>query len=186
MFVDGKTPSDLNQQYIQNLSAFYTLCTLETKMELRGNPDLMTQVSLQNIPAHVSATAQGANGTLSSTNTSVKAQYRADFERNVLNINPGGIVTPGSQTNRNFVTTPVFAKINIFGPNVDFTTNEQKPGGYTQQLFYNAFYIVTMVTSKIDGSSFTQEVALRAFEVYTQANTTAQGSAAPRVCPARH
>jgi hypothetical protein len=190
------TPQAINQQYIQNLQAFYAAGPVDAKMTLRGNPDFMAMVSLQSIPEHVSAiTITSDGGAVSKSNPSVKAAYRAAFERDLLKLNgiSSGQSTGVNYSNegrkalsssinsqmlsgRNFVSSPVFAKINVFGPNVDFLTGGANVGDYTQKLFYDNYYFVHQVVSKIDGGKFTQEVSLRSFSLYSFPNTTAAGA----------
>lgn len=183
------TPQAVNQQYMQNLQAFYAAGPVEAKMTLRGNPDLMAQVSLQAIPAHVSAyTASSGAGEASKVNEDVKAKYREEFEKNLLKLNgagrrPGAVVDASAPLNarmlggRNFVSSPFFAKVNVYGPNVDFVTGGAGPGtDYAQKLFYDNYYFVDKVISKIDGSRFTQELSLRSFSVYNFPNTNTKGA----------
>lgn len=177
------TPQAVNQQYLQNLQAFYAAGPVEAKLTLRGNPDLMVQVALQAIPDHVSAyTIVNAKGDASEVNNDVKSKYRADFETNLLKLNGIKSSTAGSpintqmMTGRNFVSSPFFTKVNVFGPNVDFLTGAAAPGDYAQQLFYENYYFVDKVISKIDGARFTQELSMRSFSVYNFPNTSTQGA----------
>jgi hypothetical protein len=178
------TPQAVNQQYIQNLQAFYSGGPVEAKLQLRGNPDLLVSVSLQAIPEHVSAiTITGAGGELSATNESVKSKYRADFEKNLLKLNGGDAANAGSPVNsqmltgRNYVSSPFFMKVNVFGPNANFLTGAANPGDFAQKLFYENYYFVDTVVSKIDsGAKFTQDVSLRSFSVFNFPTVVAQGA----------
>jgi hypothetical protein len=190
------TPQAVNQQYIQNLQAFYAAGPVDAKMVLRGNPDLMVMVALQSIPQHVSAiTITSDGGAVSKTNQSVKTAYRTAFEKDLLRLNgisdgqSGGVnysnegrravgspINTQMLTGRNFVSSPVFAKVNVFGPNVDFLTGTANVGDYAQQLFYDNYYFVHQLVSKIDGARFTQEVSLRSFSLYSFPNTSAAGA----------
>lgn len=174
-------PQAIAQQYTQNLQAFYAAGPVEAKLQLRGNPDLMVMVSLQAIPEHVSAisvTSEG--GVTSNVNQSVKATYRAAFEKNLLRLNniggTSGTVNTKMMTGRNYVSSPFFTKVNVYGPNVDFLTGAPVPGDATVQLFYDNYYFVDKVISKVDGGKFTQEVSLRSFSIYSFPNTAAKGA----------
>ncbi len=194
------TPQALTQQYTQNLQAFYAAGPVEAKLQLRGNPDLLVSVALQSIPQHVSAISiTGDGGVASKANPSVKAQYRAAFEANLLKLNgvanpvvsagqnyshegrnsapkPGSPLNSQMLTGRNYLSSPLFAKINVFGPNVDFMTGATNTGDSTVPLFYDNYYFVDKITSKIDGVRFTQELSMRSFSLYNYPNTSAQGS----------
>jgi hypothetical protein len=186
---DGEdTPQAVNQQYTRNLQAFYSLGPVDAKLSLRGNPDLMLMVSLQALPAHVSGATITAKGELSETDLGVKAKYRVDFERDLLKLNGAPIDNPSSPINsrilsgRNFVSSPVFMKVNVFGPNVDYKTNEPIAGGdYSQKLFFDNFYLVDRVISKIEHTKFTQDIAIRSFSVFTFPSTTVKGAASSTV-----
>lgn len=175
--VDGDdTPQTVNQQYIQNLQAYYSGGPIEAKLQLRGNPDLLVSVSLQKIPTHVSAiTITKANGEISATNETVKNKYRADFEKDILKLTSAS-VNSSLLDSQNYLSSPFFMKVNVFGPNSNFVTGAANPGSFAQQLFYENYYFVDKVISKIDGARFTHEVALRSFCVFNFPTVLAQGA----------
>lgn len=181
-----ETPQAVNQQYIRNLSSYYNGGTLNAKATIRGNPAVFERITLQHIPAHISAvTITNDSGASSAPNPAIKATYRDDFERNVLKISPDKVGKPVSLdsilTGPAYVASPVFVKINIFGPNVDFSTNKQIEGDYTQKLFYDNYYFLDKIVSKIEGAKFTQELELRSFSVYGhKASTATQNVEKPR------
>jgi hypothetical protein len=176
------TPGELNQQYQRNLSAFYNAGPINAKLELRGNPDLFAQVALTQVPQHVNGlTITAAGGVTSSANTAVKSQYRANFDRNLLRLDgktplPRGAVDVRMLTGPSFVSSPVFVKVNVFGPNVDFTTNELIAGqNFSQKLLYDNYYWLSKITSKIDGVKFTQDLELSSYSVYGYSSPVADG-----------
>lgn len=173
------SPQAINQQYVQNLSAFYNTGPLEVKLELRGNPEILERIVLDQIPRHVSAVTALSKGVVSEASNATKTEYRKTFETDVLKLKADSIGKPVSKdsilSGPSFVSSPVFVKVNVFGPNVDFTTNMPvKNAPYTQKLFYDNYYMLSKVTSKIDGGKFTQELSLLTYSVYgaaTQPNT---------------
>jgi hypothetical protein len=176
------TPQEVNQQYVRNLSAFYNAGPVTAKLVLRGNPDIMAGVTLQDIQQHVTAvTVTAATGEISSTNTSVKAKYRADLEKSLLGpgitrASSGAFRVSNPLSGPSPMTSPVFVKVNVFGPNVNFVTNAPIAGqDFAQQLFYQNFYFLQKLTSKIEGSKFTQELDLLSYSVYGYTGWTAQG-----------
>lgn len=184
--LEGQSPQAVSQQYTQNLSAFYNAGPITAKLALRGNPDLMAQVSLQAMPKHVSAiTITDAGGATSSSNDDVKKDYRKRFERNLLKISDDaplyrGVVNATFLSGPSHVASPVFVKVNVYGPNVDFLTNELLQGkDFAVQLFYDNFYYLSKITSKIEGSKFTQELELQSFSVYGFPSTNAVGANTP-------
>lgn len=172
------SPQAVNQQYIRNLSSYYNGGTLNAKATIRGNPAIFERITLQHIPNHVSAvTITDDSGNSSVPNPAVKSAYRTEFEREVLKISADKIGQPVSPdsvlTGPAYVASPVFVKINIFGPNVDFSTNQAIEGDYTQKLFYDNYYFLDKIVSKVEGAKFTQELELRSFSVYGHKASTA-------------
>jgi hypothetical protein len=184
---DGETPQSVAQQYTRNISAFYNAGPITAKLELRGNPDILVGVTLPTIQQHVNSVTTGASGT-SSVNTGVKSEYRAAFEKS-LGITSGATnngdgtftLTSKAFTGPSFTTSPLFFKVNVYGPNVDFRTNEQLSGDYSAQLFYDNFYWAGTIRSLISGSKFTQEVELHSFSVFGYPGQTVQGATSSTV-----
>lgn len=181
---DDASPQAVNLQYKRNLSAFYNAGPIDAKLQLRGNPRLFDRVALTDIPQHVSAiTVSG--GTSSSINAAVKTRYRENLERNLLGISdrntpiPKGPISTEMLSGPSFVTSPVFVKVNVFGPNVNFLTNELIANqDFGQELFYDNYYWLNKITSKIEGSKFTQELDLKSYSVYGYSTGTAQNGTA--------
>lgn len=176
------TPQEVNQQYVRNLSAFYNAGPISAKLQLRGNPDIMAGITLQSLPRHVSAvTVTASTGEISSVNTSVKENYRAELEKNLLGpgitrLSSGAFKVQSPLSGPSFVTSPVFVKVNVFGPNVNFLTNAPIAGqDFAQQLFYQNYYFLEKITSKIEGAKFTQELELKSYSVYGYTGWTALG-----------
>lgn len=173
----------VSQQYMRNLSAFYNAGPVTAKLELRGNPQLMSGTVPGEIPRHVTAvTIASTPSGISETNLEVKAQYRAEFERSLLAKNAGLSAAKGGAfavrpllSGPSYVTSPVFVKVNVRTPNVDFQTNELVGGDFTRPLFEDNYYYLSKITHKIDGGKFVQEMELYSYSVYGYQTTTAQG-----------
>lgn len=175
----GRTAQAVDQQYVQNISAFYNAGPITAKLELRGNPDIMVSVSPQLIPQHVSAVTIGDGGQASVTNDSVKQKYRESMERNLLRIAPNQPIPSGPDTmlsGPSYLTSPVFVKVNVYGPNVDFLSQPIAGGDFTRQLFYDNYYYLSKIVSKVDGTKFTQELELQSYSVFGFPSTNAKGA----------
>jgi hypothetical protein len=175
------SPQTLSQRYLRNLSAFYNLGPYDAKLELRGNPDLIVFVTLTTIQPHVSSTEAGTNGGTTS-NASVKSTYRTAIEADIIGRSNGNIVRTGSSalkvqfTGPKFVTTPVFVKVNVFGPNVDFVSNDLVQGAaFQRRLLFDNYYWLSTITSKISGSKFTHELELKPYTMFGVSAVTASG-----------
>ena len=176
------TPQEINQQYMKNLSAFYNAAPYTAKLELRGNPDLLAGVVLQRLPRHIRTVTVNADGTVSNTNLDNKRAYRRELEQS-LGISTTGVYRgTGPLSGPSFVSTPLFVKVNVFGPNVDFVTNELVQGeAFTQRLFIDNYYFLSKIVSKIEGAKFTHEADLMTYSVYGAGSivTNTQGGARP-------
>lgn len=174
-----------SQSYARNLSSFYAQSAVMCNMTIRGNPDIMQKFNFEKPVLHTpstSATDAAAGGT-STTNSSVKSQYRQDLEKDILRL-PGAARSATSTNaftvNRplgdaSYVTSPVFAKINIKGPNVDAVTNELIDGqDFATEVLYNNYYVVFKVVNSIERGVFTQQLELWSHNVYGEGKLTAE------------
>lgn len=168
--------------YSRNLSAFYAQSPIMVNMRIKGNPSIMEKFNLDTPVPHTSATSAVATGT-SSTNSTVKSEYRRRLESDILRLDDGRSVTRsarGFSVNRplgdaSYVTSPVFAKINIKGPNVDPVTNELIDGqDFATEVLYNNYYVVFKVINVIENGVFTQELELWSHNVYGQGKLSAE------------
>jgi hypothetical protein len=171
------------QDYTRNLSMFYAMSPVTCIMTIRGNPLIMAKFNQSSFLEHVSATSADTKGGTSSTNNEAKSQYRSNFEAKILKDNmrtdsSGGkiqeIVKEGGTFKvvntlgkSNYSTAPVFVKINIKGPKVDFTSGAAIMGGdFAETLLQNNFYTVFKVTNKIEGHVFTQDLELYSHNIF--------------------
>lgn len=163
------------QEYARNLSAFYAISPIQTAITIKGNPDIMLKFSTPELPPHVSfATNTSATQTSASSDTA-RGQYRQEFEQRVLTLNRGGVTRASDGTfglNNQlgpdaYVTSPVFAKINIKGPNVDFRTNQMIEGqDFASEILLDNYYVVFRVTNIIERGVFSQQLELWSHNVF--------------------
>jgi hypothetical protein len=174
-----KRDVSVSQKYMQNLSRFYTQQAFEAQLTIRGNPDIMAKFCSRSFQQHVTAVtlAPTASQTQSRIDTSVKGVYRENFEKSILqnnqHTNTDGVVVQeivkegakfkvaNTLGNDHFSVMPVYIKVNVNGPKIDFRTGSQKIGGeFAELLFQNNFFLVARVMNIIDGHKFTQELHL--------------------------
>lgn len=150
------------QKYHQNLTAFYATNTSDVVMTIRGNPEIFKKFNIGEVLKHTEITD--------------KTAYRKDLEDRIIRANPGkfskdqsGSFSLTALSEKSYTATPVFAKLNIRGPNVDFLSNGA--GGskedYSTTLFEDNFYTVVKVAHIFNRSVFTQEINLCNFNIYT-------------------
>jgi hypothetical protein len=165
---DGEaTPQQVSQQYTQNLSDFYNLSG-QAKMTVRGNPDLLARCTFGFIPQHVSAVTITSAKANSETNEGVKEKWRTDLMDRLSKQIDGTSIAQ----------SPMFVKVNVYGPNVDFMTLDpiDSNENFTKQLLTDNFYWCGMIKTKIEGAHFTQELELNKFSVF---GASSKSNAAP-------
>jgi hypothetical protein len=187
-YATARTPSEQqrktadSQAYARNLSAFYAQSPIMVNMTIKGNPDIMEKFNHDKPVPHTTSTSATGTGT-STTNTTVKGAYREQLEADILKLNDGKSVTKSKNGfsikrplgDASYTTTPVFAKINIKGPNVDPTTNELIDGqDFAAEVLYNNYYVVFKVTNIIQRGVFTQELEMWSHNVYGQGKLSAE------------
>jgi hypothetical protein len=179
--------------YSRNLSAFYAQSPIMVSMKIKGNPDIMQKFNMDSPVENIRATSAVKDGT-STTNTTAKGEYRRKLEEDILKLNGGKSVTKsakGFSVNRplgdaSYVTSPVFAKVNVKGPNVDPVTNELVDGqDFATEVLYNNYYVVFKVTNVIENGVFTQDLELWSHNVYGQGKLTAEATKAKQAEVAR-
>ena len=150
------------QKYHQNLTAFYATNTSDVVMTIRGNPEIFQKFNVGEVLKHTEITD--------------KTAYREDLEKRIIKANPDKITKDQngsfrltSLSEKSYAATPVFARLNIRGPNVDFLSNGAggSEGDYSTTLFEDNFYMITKVTHIFNRSVFTQEINLKNFNIYT-------------------
>jgi hypothetical protein len=69
--------------------------------------------------------------------------------------------------------SPVFAKVNIMGPNIDLATNDfVENADFATKLLIDNFYVVFKLTNSIQGGVFTQELELYSHNVFGRTKIT--------------
>lgn len=183
--LDNSSPQEINQQYTQNLSNWYFQSPIQAKLVMRGNPYFLDKCNVQYVPPHIrSRTLLDASGEVSKADTSVKQNYRKALETyldgNGMNRqNDGSFQVTNRLAGPNLATSPMFAKVNIYGPNVNFISSEPIAGqDFAQKLFDTGYFTVMEVISKIEGTKFTQELKLFSNGLFGAPTFTAQGAQA--------
>jgi hypothetical protein len=169
------------QSYSRNLSAFYAQSPIMVNIVIKGNPDIMEKFNLGKPLDHTSPTSVGSTGT-STTNQTVKTAYREKLVKEILNTEEGVSVSEKGNFsikaplgNQSYVSTPVFVKLNIKGPNVDFRSNQMRDGeSFATEVLYNNYYVVFKIVNTIERGVFTQELELWSHNVYGTGKLTAE------------
>ena len=176
------------QEYTRTLAFFHFLSSINLDMTIRGNPNLLRKYAdrderggiaphgdiidtptLESFFGQTQLTAEGNYlGSLAGRISSAKGLYYSEYygpRLNKLIAPPAG--APDSLMNGVDVSTaPVFVKVNILAPNVDFTGQYiEGQSMFTDKFFFKGPYIVLFIKHKFIDGEFTQELNLIPFDV---------------------
>lgn len=192
LFTQMASPEKLAQQkrnlqdYTRNLSLFYAMCPIHAIMTIRGNPRIMDRFNAGTLLKHENAvTNNGASGN-SATNLSIKSDYRAWFENNIIKSNThtetaangqttevtefkqedGSIVVDNVLGTDSYSAVPVFVKVNVKGPNRDFAGDFVSGTDFATEILTNNYYVVFRVTNHFERDNFTQTLELWSQNVF--------------------
>lgn len=189
------------QEFTQTYAYLHFLSSISLEMTIRGNPNLIRKYADRNtrggIPPHVtiiSATdvqqiAQGSitpeklfDQTLAKSVSTAKAKYYADYVSPRIK---GPITTSSGQGDPlldgpDVSVEPVFCKINILAPNVDYT-GDYKRGEkmFTDEFFYNGIYQVLLVQTNFSAGEFSHTLTLIPYDVSGTITQNDAGSTSP-------
>lgn len=165
-----------SQEYSRNLSMFYAASPIQTNMVIKGNPLLFRKFNVGTVPSNVQSTTNiSPEKGNSIPNAQTHAGYREDLERRVLKtlpagsaVNKGSVTVDSTLDSQTYATAPVFVKLNIKGPTVDFTTNEMVKGkDFSSSILPDVYFAVFKVVHNFEGSNFTQELELFSHNIYS-------------------
>jgi len=178
-----------SNDYMRNLSMYYAMAPITAILTIRGNPDIMLKFNQNSFLEHPpvgdapAAQAPTTTGVVVNKNTGKHGAYRNSFEQKILAGNvhtdiAGGKVEEFEQRGStfrvaktlgpaNYAVSPVFARVNVMGPNVDDRTGLPKPGeDFAHKLLIDNFYVVFKVTNIIERNSFTQQLELYSHNIF--------------------
>jgi hypothetical protein len=171
----------VNQKWTRNLSTYYAISPIIAVMTIKGNPNIMDKFNVGDFLPHISAfsgTAIGVTTGQIKTNT-LRETYTQMLTEQILNNNvnesgssrlkagSGRSFTVDTLGNQSYTIAPVFVKVNILGPNVDFRTSELINGEkFSTDLLLDAYYVVHKISNSIEGNNFTQTIELFSHNIY--------------------
>lgn len=177
---DGTQMIKAKQEHTNTLAVLHFLGSMNATMTIRGNPNLLKKYCDTNtrggMPPHtlnmkaadlkalsssqlVETADDFFRNTISAKLSSGKEIYRTKFldartESKVVGTDP---ILHGND----IAVSPMFAKINIFAPNVDFLGNPMRGESlYTNKFFYDGVYMVMFITHSFENGSFKQTLTL--------------------------
>lgn len=177
---DGTQMIKAKQEHTNTLAILHFLGSMNATMTIRGNPNLLKKYCDTNtrggVPPHtlnmkatdlkVLSNSQLPEtvddffrNTISTKLNSGKELYRTKF----LDVRTESKVTGTDPIlhGNDIAVSPMFAKINIFAPNVDFLGNPMHGESlYTNKFFYDGIYMVMFITHTFENGSFKQTLTM--------------------------
>lgn len=173
--------SKAKQEHVSTLAVLHFVGSLESDLTVRGNPNLFRKYADRNtrggIPTHsLSMTAEILKD-LTTSKTDVDTFFKNDLKNKVTGgkesyfrdyIKPrhDDVLTSGTDPlldGTDISVGPVYVKINIYAPNVDFEGN-QMPGPdapmFTNSFFYNGVYMIIGITHSFNNGTFNHTMSL--------------------------
>ena len=171
------------QEHTSTLAVLHFLGSLNAQMTIRGNPNLFRKYADRNsrggIPRHTlvmktddlkDVTAGQAEtfftNSVKGKVSSGKKEYMDTYVVPRISAAGNGGDSDPIMHGGDVAANPLFAKINIYAPNVDFLGNTI-PGNaaFTNRFFYNGVYLVAYITHIFDGGNFTQHLSLIPYDI---------------------
>jgi hypothetical protein len=178
---DAKRNIKAKQEYHSTMAALHFMGSMESEMTIRGNPNLLRKYCDRNVrggvPRHTlvmktddlkNITSDSAEAffknTVQSRIRDGKAEYYSTFvepRQNMKRMGDKDAVIDGPD----IATLPLFAKINIYAPKVDFLGNPQAGAMFENRFFHNGVYQIVFITHSLTNGSFTQTMRLLPWDV---------------------
>lgn len=162
-------------EWIRNVQMAHGRSSLGLVMTIRGNPELLPKYLIDLIPEHVITESVDLTKIDSTTNNltitwdSQKRKYRQELEQFLSESSDasGAAAFKGPHA----LTSPLFVKVNILSPNTmrvgseTFSLDINSNGMFTK-FWYDGWYMIQNITTKISGGEFVQEFTLTAYEIF--------------------
>lgn len=159
------------QEYLKVLADIHGQSSLSTKMKIRGNPDLFVKSMGNTVLPHLSISpgSLSSNKEVTFLDNSIK-EYNAALAKRLNSTSAKG--DNPLLAGYDFALSPLYIKINIYGPKIDpVFGNQLMPGveKFAQKYFYEGWYFVFKIAHFLEGNNFTQEIDMGAIEVFKSA-----------------
>lgn len=174
------------QEYRQTFAMLHFLSTINLSMSIRGNPELIRKFADRDVRGGIAphpkivntetlnrfaSQAQNTardnyNGTLRSSLESAKALYESQYTQpRIARALSSAPVTELNQ-GPDISTYPLFVKINIMAPNVDYTGQHRNGEPFfTDRFFFDGVYYTLMIKTLFEGGEFSHDLELIPFDV---------------------
>jgi hypothetical protein len=160
------------QRYTANLTKFYAGSPITVAMRIKGNPEILHKFNIDTLLDH--RPAGDADGVL---------KYRADLDARIARLGFEGKgngkfkMQESALSEASYIASPVFVRVKVMGPNVDFKTNTELDGDYATSVLTDCYYTVFKVSNEFTGHNFTQTLELYSHNIFGGNKIAAAGPA---------
>lgn len=174
------------QEHTSTMAALHFLGSMHAEMTVRGNPNIIRKYADRNVrggipkhPATISSpdtlksllnkdqkfAEDVFNKQIKGRISSEKAQYYNSYVKPRINDSLGTKGTDPLLHGSDVAVNPLFVKVNIFAPNVDFLGSGNQGDMFTNKFFYTGAYMVMFINTIFDQSSFKHTLNLIPYDV---------------------
>lgn len=173
------------QEYASTIAQFHFLSSIDTDITIRGNPNIIEKyadrgtrggipphpefISSNDLPAINSAQSgeSAFENIIEQRLASAKSRYYGSYVKPRIDMVPRGPASDTLLSGPDISVSPIFCKINMFAPNIDYTTSDFQGAGprYTDEFFYKGPYMVMTVKTVMEGGDFTHTLNLIPYDV---------------------
>jgi hypothetical protein len=174
------------QEYTSTLAYFSFVSNTNLNITIRGNPNIIRKyadvIQKGGVPPHPSLMGAPELKSLNSADSSQtsKAVFEKSLKSGVASAKDSYYSTyieprlKGNQdtsdpllSGPDVTVEPVFCKINVKAPNIDYTTSDFKDGEsqYTDGWFYGGAYQILFITTTFSGGEFTHQLSMIPYDV---------------------
>lgn len=152
--VDGSALKEqAHAEYVRTMADLYATSTVDLKMRIRGNPNLMNQVTFS-MPPHATPDVNAA-------------QYLSFIKDYTTSVQTEANAVGGNMEAANSLSPavfPIFTKVNIYSPD-KFRANASDTQ-FGSKFWYDKYYMVRSIDHKFADGLFEQELVMGAYNIY--------------------
>lgn len=170
------------QEYVISQAELHFISSMSLSMVIRGNPNILrkhadreskggqpphpTVLDSQQISS-INSSTNSAQEIFNSTVRSPLAASKGIYYQQYVKPKIESATSPAATDGPDIMTSPLFFKINIKVPNIDYKTGEvsltdsgEREPLYTDKFFFNGPYLSTSIKTHFEAGNFTHEVTL--------------------------
>lgn len=173
------------QEHTNTLAVLHFMASLNAQITVRGNPNLIRKFADRNVRGGIAKhpTTISSPDTLRSLRSADRKAddvYQRDIKARLVsekNMYVKDYVEPRIKDELSKSTTndpvlhgpdvavgPLYMKVNIYSPNIDFLGNQNQGDMFTNKFFYDGAYLVMNISTEFSGGSFKHTMNIIPFD----------------------